>query len=42
MSAMTGLRPEEAERRRIANRRVGWCLAALALAIFLLSMFLRH
>jgi len=42
MSAMTGLPPEEAERRRIANRRVGWWLAALALAIFLLSMFLKH
>ena len=39
---MSGLRPEEAERRRSANRRVGWCLAALALAIFLLSMFLKH
>ena len=42
MSAMTGLPPEEAERRRLANRRVAWCLAALAVAIFLLSMFLKY
>ena len=42
MNAMTGLTPEEAARRRVANRRLGWCLAALALAIFLISMFIKH
>jgi hypothetical protein len=42
MSAMSGPTREEAARRRIANRRLGWCLAALALAIFLLSMFIKH
>lgn len=42
MNAMTGLPPEEAARRRKANRRLGWALAALALAVFLLSMLLKH
>lgn len=42
MNAMSRLTPEEAARRRSANRRLGWCLAALALAIFLLSMFIKH
>lgn len=39
--ATTNLEPVELARRRAANRRVGWCLAAIALAIFLFSMFLR-
>jgi len=41
MKAMTQPAPDDLNRRRTANRRVGWALAAIALAIFLLSMYLR-
>jgi CHASE3 domain sensor protein len=41
MNAMAGLPPDELARQRSANRRVGWCLVALALAVFLLSLFLK-
>jgi hypothetical protein len=33
--------PEPAPRRQAANRRLGWSLAVLALAIFIISMLLR-
>jgi len=39
---VANLTPEELARRNAANRRVGLVLAALALAIFLLTMFLRN
>ena len=41
MTLITPHGPEEAERRRAANRRVGWCLAAIAVIIFVASMLLR-
>ncbi|WP_354600980.1 hypothetical protein [Uliginosibacterium flavum] len=41
MSAPKTPAAAELERRHAANKRVGWSLAALALAIFLFSMFLR-
>jgi hypothetical protein len=39
---MANLPPEELARRSAANRRVGLILAAIALAIFFLTMFLRN
>lgn len=41
MMASTQPEADELSRRRAANRRVGWALAAIALAIFLFSLFLR-
>jgi hypothetical protein len=38
---MANFPPEELDRRSAANRRVGLFLAAVALAIFLLSMYLK-
>ena len=29
-------------RRRAANRRLGWSLAAFAVALFLITLFARH
>ena len=42
MTSVANLTPEELARRSAANRRVGLVLAALALAIFFLTMFLRN
>jgi len=42
MTPVANLPPEELARRSAANRLVGLLLAAIALAIFLLTMFLRN
>ncbi len=42
MTPAANLPPEELARRSAANQRVGLFLAAVALAIFLLTMFLRN
>lgn len=42
MTPVVNLPPEELARRSAANRRVGLILAAVALAIFLLTMLLRN
>jgi hypothetical protein len=42
MTPVANLPPEELARRSAANLRVGLILAAVALAIFLLTMFLRN
>lgn len=39
--ARTQTEADALSRRRAANRRVGWALAAMALAIFLVSLLLR-
>jgi len=41
MNATTELSPAELTRRRVVNRRIGWALALVALAIFVVSMLAR-
>lgn len=41
MNAINDLSPEDLARRRAANRRVGWALALVALAIFIASLWAR-
>jgi len=42
MTPVANLPPEEMARRNAANRRVGLILAAVALAVFILTMLLRN
>jgi len=41
MTVMNNASQEESHRRSTDNRRLGWSIAAVALAIFLIVLFLK-